>query len=316
MAIVPTRSHWLACVLSMALAPTGPWLEAQQPAAPATQQAPAVAAQPQAEAPRATYERGEGEENRHAELTRADLRRLLERHPPNLVAVLQLDPALLSDQAYLAPYPELRAFLASHPEVSRNPSFFVGNPDQLERDADPRAMAFRAWDRAFEMVSMTTIFVTLMGVLVWIVRTLLDYRRWLRLSRVQAEAHAKLLDRLTQNDELLAYVQSPAGSAFLASAPIPLDAGPRSVAAPFSRILWSVQAGVVLAFGGVGLLWASGRVVPEMAPPLSVLGILALMVGAGFVASAFFAHVLARRLGLLDTGAASSLAVPRADQVS
>jgi len=39
-------------------------------------------------------------------------------------------------------------------------------------------------------------------------------------AKVQAEAHTKLLDRLTSNDELLAYVQSSAGSRFLQSAPM------------------------------------------------------------------------------------------------
>lgn len=304
MASTPTRSHWLACVAWMALAPSGLWLEAAQPAQPV----PAVT---QAPAPAPPVAVNASDETRDAGRTQMRLRQLLDRHPPGLRSVLQLDPSLIGDATYLAPYPELRSFLAAHPEVARDPAFFLGTPDSVEQERDPRALALRAWERVFEMASIMAVFLTLTGALVWLVRTLVDYRRWLRLSRVQAEAHAKLLDRLTQNDELLAYVQSPAGSAFLASAPISLEAGPRAASAPFARILWSVQAGVVLAFAGLGLLWASTRVVAEMGPPLSVLGILAIMVGVGFVASAFVAHLLARRLGLTDAAPRPSFAGAR-----
>ena len=39
---------------------------------------------------------------------------------------LGLDPSLLSNQSYLAPYPALLSFLSAHPEVARNPSFYIG----------------------------------------------------------------------------------------------------------------------------------------------------------------------------------------------
>ena len=288
----PTRSHWLACVAWMALMPSGLWLEAAQSAQPA----PTVVQAPATAAPVAI------DDTQDAGRTQRRLQQLLDRHPPGLRSVLQLDPSLIGDATYLAPYPDLRSFLAAHPEVARDPAFFLGAPDSLAHERDPRTLAFRAWGQVFEMATIVAVILTLTGAVAWLVRTLVDYRRWLRLSRVQAEAHAKLLDRLTQNDELLAYVQSPAGSAFLASAPISIDAGPRAAAAPFARILWSVQAGVVLTFAGLGLSWASTRVVAEMGPPLSVLGILAVMMGIGVVASAFVAHLLARRLGLVDGG--------------
>ena len=56
--------------------------------------------------------------------------------------------------------------------------------------------------------------------LVWVIRTVVDHRRWLRQSRVQVEVHSKLLDRMTSNEDLLAYAKTPAGSRFLESAPI------------------------------------------------------------------------------------------------
>ncbi len=93
-----------------------------------------------------------------------------------------------------------------------------------------------------------------LGVFVWVIRSIIDHRRWLRLSRVQAEVHTKLLDRLTTNEDLLSYIQSPAGRRFLESAPITMDSEPRATTAPISRIIWSLQAGLVLAALGQRVL--------------------------------------------------------------
>ena len=53
----------------------------------------------------------------------------------------------------------------------------------------------------------------LISVLVWLVRAVIQHRRWLKSSQVQADVHSKLMDRMTTNEELLAYIQSPAGPA-------------------------------------------------------------------------------------------------------
>ena len=72
---------------------------------------------------------------------------------------------------------------------------------------------------------MFVIVLTVLGGLGWMVKTAIDYRRWGRLTKVQTEAHTKLLDRFTGNEELLAYVKSPAGSGSWSRAPIMLDGG-------------------------------------------------------------------------------------------
>ncbi len=100
----------------------------------------------------------------------------------------------------------------------------------------------------------------------------MDYRRWIRQNKVQTEVHTKLLERLTGNDELLAYIQSPAGAKFLESSPITLDAGPRNVGAPLGRILWTIQAGVVLLAGGVGLLMVGAKMTDDAAQGVSRAG--------------------------------------------
>ena len=143
-------------------------------------------------------------------------------------------------------------------------------------------------------------FTLVTGTLIWIIRTLVEYRRWHRISKVHTEVHNKLMDRFTANEDLLAYMQTPAAQRFLESAPLPIDSPSRPVGAPFSRILWSVQVGVVLAAGALGLLYVSGRVIAEVSQPLFAVGVLALTIGVGFVVSAGASFLLSRRLGLLE----------------
>jgi hypothetical protein len=130
----------------------------------------------------------------------------------------------------MAPYPGLQRFLNEHPEVARNPSFFLGEGRHSPRD--PATLAIDFWRQMLENVGIFIGFGTAISVLIWLVRTLVDYRRWIRLSKIQTEVHTKILDRLTANNDLLAYIESPAGSKFLESSPINLDAGPRSMAEP------------------------------------------------------------------------------------
>ena len=193
-----------------------------------------------------------------AERTRQELSNLLQGYPPTLRGVLALDPSLTGNQAYLAPYPALAAFLNSHPEIAHNPAFYFGSPAPNRPDDSVETV------HVFEnMLSDAEALVAgglAMCLIAWLIRTFIDYRRWGRITRVQTEAHTKLLDRFANNEELLAYINSPAGSKFLESAPIPLDAGPRNVAAPLGRILWTVQGGIVLIALGVGLEVVSRQV--------------------------------------------------------
>lgn len=237
-----------------------------------------------------------------AQRTREQLSQLLERYPPALRSVLGLDPTLLSNQTYLAPYPALLSYLNAHPEIARAPEFYIGGngdgPFGSVKDHDMRVLDM--WNGVLGGLAVFTGFGMGIGLLVWVIRTVIDYRRWNRLAKVQTDAHTKLLDRFTANEDLLAYIQSPAGSKFLESSPITLDAGPRSVGAPLGRILWSVQAGLVLAALGIGLEVVSERVSGDASQPLRALGILGIALGLGFVISAIISFMISRRLGLIE----------------
>jgi hypothetical protein len=235
-----------------------------------------------------------------AQRTREELSELLQRHPPGLRSVLALDATLLANPAYLEPYPALRIFLEGHPEIARDPSFFIGAPANSRTPADPSLRVYELWRHVLEGLSVFAGFGMAMSLLVWLIRTAIDYRRWSRLSRVQTEVHTKLLDRFSANSELLSYMQSPAGSKFLESSPISLDAAPRSLGAPLGRIMWSIQGGVVLLAGGIGFMVISGRVDPAGAQPLHAIGVLAVALGLGFVISAIISYVISQRLGLIE----------------
>jgi hypothetical protein len=238
-----------------------------------------------------------------ARSTREELRQLMQRFPPDLARVLRLDPSLLQNKDYLAQYPSLAAYLARHPEIAHNPRYFfdfVRDSYDWNEPVDARTQTINMWRNMFQAFGVFCIFLTVSALLAWLVRTFIDYRRWLRVSRIQNEVHNKLLERFSGTGDLLAYVQSPAGRRFLESAPIPLDPGPRSVAAPFGRILWSVQAGVVLTVLGLGLQFVSGRVIEDVGQPLTVIGMLAMALGVGFILSGAVSYFMSRRLGLLE----------------
>jgi hypothetical protein len=123
--------------------------------------------------------------------------------------------------------------------------------------------------------------------------------------KIQTDAHTKLLDRFTSNEDLLAYMQTPAGRRFFESAPIPVES-PRALNAPIGRILWSAQVGTVLTLAGLGLELVAARAIEDIAQPLSAVGVVVIALGLGFCVSAFMAYVLSKRLGLIGGESATS----------
>lgn len=234
--------------------------------------------------------------------TRERLQELLRQYPPALREVLQIDHSLLGRPDYLAPYPQLVAFIQQHPEVTHDPTFFIGERNYRERTDKERA--FEQFRQFSEQVTFLIGFVLVVTLLFTLLRQLIEYRRWLRQTRLQTDVHTKLLDRLTNHEDLFAYIQSPAGRRFLESTPISVDGEARSIAAPLGRILWSIQAGIVLAALGIGLWFVQRSVIEEIALGFNVMGTVAFAVGVGFVISAVVSYLLSLRLGLMGVSKA------------
>jgi hypothetical protein len=247
----------------------------------------------------------------------AELIRLL-RLSPTLTTVIAHDPSLLSNEEYVAHNnPQLAAFLAAHPEIARNPEFYLfshlhvdGEPDEaLERAVWPDVYREQPRPGHFgDFMRDLTPLLAWLGFLVfavWVIRLIVENRRWTRTFKLQSEVHTRLIDKFSSNAELAAYMETEAGRRFLEAAPIPvsIETNPR-VPNAVARVLTPLQIGTVLVLLGAGLLLLrhSGA---DMAQPMLVLGTVVLMPGIGFIISAGITWVLAARLGLLPADAAA-----------
>jgi hypothetical protein len=271
-------------------------LTGSAPGTAVAQQAPAAPPQPAPQVDVVPFNQ------RSAQDVRNELNQLLRDYPPSVGQVLRLDPSLLTREGYLKPYPALAAFIAQHPEIALQPAYYLGqqNFGQFDNDEPVAARVMRGFVDMASYVTALGGFIAFFLLVGWLARLVVDHRRWLRASKTQTDVHAKLFDRLTSNEDLLAYIQTPAGQHFLQSAPVSIEAGPRAIGAPVGRILWSVQAGVILAVVGLGLWLARNNVMDELSSPMYVIAILVIALGTGFALSAGVAYLLSLRLGLLE----------------
>jgi hypothetical protein len=146
-----------------------------------------------------------------------------------------------------------------------------------------------------------SVFVCCLLAVLWVLRVVLENRRWNKSFKVHEEVHAKLIEKFASGQELTAYIESDAGKRLLEWTPPPFETSGRGFPLPASRILWSIQAGLILGLVGVGLLLIRNRV-PGGVEPLLVFGTLGLTIGAGFIFSALISYGLSKHLGLMAGG--------------
>jgi len=243
--------------------------------------------------------------------TQEQLLKLL-RMSPTLTTVVAHDPSLLSNQDYVTRNnPELAQFLVAHPDVARNPEFYLfsnANPgggrrsQALERvvwpDMGQPQPESAMLSLAHEMPPVFGLGVFLVA-LIWMIRAFLENRRWGRIFKLQSEVHNRLIDKFSSNQELALYMGTEAGKRFLEAAPIPVGFEPEQrVPNAVARVLTPLQIGVVLVLLGGGLFLLR-HISPEMYIPMLVWGTIAIMPGLGFIISAGITWFLAGRLGLM-----------------
>jgi hypothetical protein len=250
--------------------------------------------------------------------TQEQLIKLL-RLSPTLTSVVAHDPSLLSNQEYVSRNnPQLAQFLAAHPEVVRNPEFYLftrldgqgGRRDQvLQRAVWPELPQSENNANSYNPNSSLRIVMdflgpllgvsVFLGALIWLIRSVMENRRWNRIFKLQSEVHGKLIDKFSSSQELAAYMETEAGRRFLEAAPIPVGfEQEKRIPNTIARVLTPLQIGIVLVLLGLGcyLLRAAST---ELNISMLVLGTLALMPGLGFIISAGVTWVLAGRLGLM-----------------
>ena len=71
---------------------------------------------------------------------------------------MRIDPSLMRNEAYLAPYPAIAAFLQQHPDIVQNPNYYLEhvnyemwNPRQPE---DARAASIRAFQEMMQAIAV------------------------------------------------------------------------------------------------------------------------------------------------------------------
>jgi len=240
---------------------------------------------------------------------------MLLRLSPVLTSVVARDPSLLADQAYVTKNnPELEQFLASHPDVARNPEFYLFS--HLNQDGDSRDQALErvVWPelvqtarqqqesmapKIIEKLTPIIIVPALFLAIVWMIRIAVESRRWNHTFKQQSEVHARLIDKLGTSQDLAAYMETEAGKRFLMASPVAMgsELGQR-MPNVVARVLTPLQAGIVMTLLGIGLFFLR-HAGPDMETGMTVLGTLALTPGIGFILSAGATWVLAHRLGLM-----------------
>jgi len=232
---------------------------------------------------------------------------------PQLANVVSSDPSLLSNVDYVShSNPELAQFLAQHPEVTRNPSFYLfqelRQPGQKHYDILEPKEGFEPHDRDDRgqadrlMQDIAPIFALAIFALatMWLVKLLMESRRWKRVFTEQSVIHGKLIDKMANSQELLGYMETDAGKRFLEATPIAIESGSQRMPNVVSRILSTTQVGVVMTLLGAGLLGLRNSVGAEGGTAMLVLGVVALMPGVGLILSAGLTWVMARKLSLIS----------------
>ena len=245
------------------------------------------------------------------EATREQLLTLL-RVSPTLTAVVGSDPSLLGNQEYVAKTnPELAKFLGQHPEIGRNPDFYLfadihsrgaNRVAALERGVwtgEPEPLHNSEASRVVDQIVPMLVGFAVIGAFAWLIKVLLSHRRWNRVFRLQTEVHGKLIDRFGSSQEILNYMETGAGKRFLEAAPISVDVQQEERwPGVLQRVLMPLTAGIVLTLLGAGLL-AMRHSVAGGRTPLLLFGVVALMPGLGCILAACITWFLAQRLGLM-----------------
>ena len=237
------------------------------------------------------------------------------RLSPTLTAAVAADPSLLADQQYVArSNPELAQFMASHPDIARNPEFYLFSkldPSDRRRDKalervvwpeltqtvryDGPTGAAAVMDKIVPIIIVPGFF----AAVVWIIYLFVQSRRWNRTFKLQSEIHGRLIEKLGTGPDLVAYMETEAGKRFLMASPMaPGSASGQHMPNAVARVLTPLQVGIVMTLLGIGLLFLR-HAGPDMETVMAVLGTLALMPGIGFILSAGVTWVLAQRLGLM-----------------
>lgn len=133
----------------------------------------------------------------------------------------------------------------------------------------------------------------------WIITTVIKAFKEKSILRTRAELYNRLLDKFSSGSEFAAYLESETGRQFVEEITV-------QTAAPTSKILASIQKGVIMTLIGFGMLvLAKIFFGGELFNVVASAGTIALMIGVGYLISTGVTYYLSKSWGLLGAVAAS-----------
>jgi hypothetical protein len=127
--------------------------------------------------------------------------------------------------------------------------------------------------------------------IVWVVFSSL--RRYL-IAKTKAGLQEKILQRIDSSDALASLAANESGRRFLES----ITVEENKVSSPFGRILFGIQAGLVLFCFGLAMLFLQ-HYIPENFPGLMIIGTGGIGLGLGFLTASAASLFVSRKLGLI-----------------
>lgn len=230
-------------------------------------------------------------------------------------AFISRDPQLLADRDFIGRNnPQLAAFLDAHPEVTKNPEYYLFADLGDRRDNDRLRMGREDWSDvnqpsvvrdAVEFVGPFLIFICLLLAALWLVRTLIESRRWSRLLHVQTDAQNKLLDKFGNSEQLLEYLRSDVDKRLLPPIGVQLALNGHSISNPIARILGPLQAGLILGIVGIGFLSLRSYGLGDAQEVFTPIGMVVMTLGIGLIIAAAAGWILAWHFHMLPDRSAA-----------
>lgn len=145
-----------------------------------------------------------------------------------------------------------------------------------------------------ELIAIPVVFGTVGVVLVTLTRSLLDHIQRTKSERLQADIYNKMIDKFGSSQDLLSYLSTEAGQNVLKSVPVERPAA-------YSRVLNSVQFGIISSVLGTGILVLRTAITDrEGQDALLVIGSIILTIGIGLLLAAGASYMLSKSFGLFN----------------
>ena len=143
-----------------------------------------------------------------------------------------------------------------------------------------------------ETVIMIIVMPTMFVIFGWAFKTMLNFFQNRSHMKHHYALQNKLLDKLGTSPEAIEYLRSDAAEKMFVMAS-------EERTNPYSRILTALQAGAVLSLLAIGFLFLRSMI-PDADQAFTVVGVLGLCLGLGFLASSGAAYYFSKNWGLIN----------------